>query len=100
MVLKVQGPGRLTLTRLTISYFKKWGCKSYPPYSKWLTIEKAAIILGIPEHKLLHYVQESKTVHGLLFNKNPLIIHPEGPYRIRAMIQSNQINKELKINSA
>jgi hypothetical protein len=76
MVLKVQAPGGMTLRRLIEANFRKFGCKKFPDYHRWLSVEKTALLLNIPEHKVLSFVSESATVHGLLFNKNPLIVHP------------------------
>ncbi len=96
MVLKVQAPRGMTLSRSICSYFEKWGCKKFPKYSKWLTISQAAILLNLPEYKVLRFVSNSKQVHGLLFNDNPLIIHPEGINKRYAKRMRTALTLELR----
>ena len=96
MVLQVRCPRGMTLRRLIESHFKKWGCKTFPPYTKWLSISRAATLLEIPEHKVLRLAANSKTVHGLFFNDEPLIIHPHCVFKRVAYRESCRISARLK----
>lgn len=83
MVLKVQAPGNLTLIHLVRYQLQRWGVKEVPKYHLWVSAEKAAAILQIPPTSLLSFVSKSKIVHGILFNDNPLIVHPSSLLRYK-----------------
>lgn len=96
MVLQVRCPRGMTLRRLIESKFKDWGCKTFPNYKKWLTIPQVSELLNIPERRVLNHVANSKRVHGLLFNNDSLLIHPEGVFKRFGINQRRLLNVQLK----
>lgn len=98
MVLQVRAPPRMSLSRLIEARFKDWGCKTFPNYVKWLSVAKASQLLNIPPEKILKYASTSQTVHGLLFNKDAFILHPESVYKLVARRERTQLTLQLKRN--
>lgn len=81
----------MNLTPLIEKQFFDWGCKKFPSFDKWVSIERFSFLSNLPEEKVFDYIRKSKIYFGLIIDNRPLIIHPTSVYKRFARRQIKEI---------
>lgn len=76
MVIIIKAPKGMTLRHLIKEKFKKLGFPHTPSLKHFLSVEIFSLATLIPPPKVPSFIAKSKTVHGVIFNDGPLLIHP------------------------
>lgn len=95
MVILITQQKRFPLTHLIETYFVKKYRLKHVALENFISANRAARILQIPQHELLSYAADSPEFHGVLINKQKFLFHPEPFMKLVPKKMAELIDNEL-----